>query len=106
MMVGAIAEHLGEGSFPTFAAGTAVSMGGACQHFLHWSACVIDGYQTYVPNIFIEQGCLNQAYNPTELVAEAGEELEVLQIVHAWLLVRSMQTNEIGWMPAENVISV
>ncbi|TLG71211.1 hypothetical protein [Culicoidibacter larvae] len=106
MIVKTIAAHLGEGSFPTFASGTAVEMGASCQHFLHWSACEIDGYQTYVPDVFVEHGYLNQDYNPTELVAEPDELMEVLQVVHAWLLVRSERSGKVGWMPAENVVSV
>ena len=99
-----IAEHPGEGAFPTFAKGTAVTLGEECTRFLHWFPCVIDSYETYVPESFVRDGKLIRDYNPTELVAEIGDILEVQEIVYAWL----MATNEndvTGWIPAESVLS-
>jgi len=104
MKVKVIAKHFGEGAFPTFAKGTAVAFGEECTHFLHWYPCAIDGHETYVPESFLCEGKLIRDYNPTELVAETGDILEVQEIVYAWL----MATNEngiTGWIPAESVLS-
>jgi len=104
MKVKVIAQHSGEGTFPTFAKGTAVALGNECTHFLHWYPCAIDGHETYVPESFVREGKLIRDYNPTELVAEIGDIFEVQEIVYAWL----MATNESGtsgWIPAESVLS-
>jgi hypothetical protein len=105
MKVKVIENHPGEGSFPTFEKGTNVTMKEEDTHFLHWHACDIAGYQTYVPRIFVCDGKLTRDYNPTELVQEAGDIIEVQEIVYAWLIA----TNEkgiTGWIPAEAVVSV
>ena len=104
MTVKVTAQHSGEGAFPTFAKGTAVVLGEECTHFLHWYPCTIDGHETYVPESFVSDGKLIRDYNPTELVAEVGDILEVHETVYAWL----MATNESGisgWIPAESVLS-
>ena len=104
MKVTVIAQHPGEGAYPTFAKGTAVTLGGECTHFPHWYHCVIKGHETYVPESFVREGKLVRDYNPTELVAEAGDILKVREIVYAWLIA----TNEngiTGWIPAESVVS-
>jgi len=104
MRVSVIAQHPGEGAFPEFAKGTSVALGGECARFLHWHPCVIEGYETYVPKSFVRNGKLTRDYNPTELVAEIGDVLEVREIVNAWLL--AINTNGvIGWIPAESVVS-
>jgi hypothetical protein len=80
-------------------------MGEEDTHFLHWYPCVIERHETYVPESFVRDGKLVRDYNPTELVAEVGDILEVQEIVYAWL----MATNEnrtTGWIPAESVVSV
>jgi len=105
MKVRVIKEHLGEGIFPTFNKGTTVTIKEKCTHFLNWSACDISGHQTYVPNAFVFNGKLTQDYNPTELIQDTGDILEVREIVYAWLLA----TNEkgiTGWIPAEVVLSI
>jgi len=105
MIVKVIADHAGEGKFPTFKAGTQVLMGEDCKHFIGWSACEIDGHATYVPKLFVSGGKLTKDYNPTELVQEAGDVLHVNEIVHSWLIA----TNEkgvMGWFPAESVVSI
>jgi len=106
MRVKVIQEHSGEGQFPTFSKGMQVAMEiKEDTHFLHWHACEIDGYQTYVPELFVENGVLIRDYNPTELVQDEGDVLEVNEIVYAWLLA----TNECGitgWIPAEAVVSI
>ena len=105
MTVKVISKHLGEGSFPTFAKGTDVIVQEACTHFLNWNACVIEGYRTYVPDCFVHDGKLLRDYNPTELVQNVGDILEVQEIVYAWLSAKNLN-GVTGWIPAENVVSV
>jgi len=105
MKVKVIKDHLGEGQFPTFAKGTKVAMAKEEDaHFLGWHACDIEGHQTYVPKIFVCDGRLTRDYNPTELVQEAGDILEVREIVHAWLLAAD-KNGITGWIPAEVVVT-
>jgi len=104
MKVKVIVNHPGEGKFPTFPKGTKVILKEACTHFLHWYACEIEEYQTYVPEIFVSEGMLIRDYNPTELVQKVGDILEVKEVAYAWLIA----TNEegiTGWIPAEVTIS-
>jgi len=105
MKVQVIAQHPGEGAFPTFVKGTAVTRGEEDTHFLHWFPCMIEGHETYVPESLICDGKLLRDYNPTELVAEVGDILEVLEIVNAWLIAVN-EIGIIGWIPAESVVSV
>jgi len=105
MRVRVIAQHPGEGTFPTFVKGTAVTTGEECTHFLHWYPCVIEGHETYVPECFVTSGKLSCDYNPTELVAEFGDILEVQEVVYAWLIATN-DNGVKGWIPAESVISV
>jgi hypothetical protein len=104
MRVRVIKQHLGEGSFPTFAKGSAVTIGEECTHFPHWYSCSIQGRETYVPESLIHAGELIRNYNPTELVAEVGDVLEVHDIVYAWLFAVNAQGVS-GWIPAESVLS-
>jgi len=91
--------------FPTFEKGTKVTMAKEEDtDFLHWYACDIAGCQTFVPETFVCDGKLTRDYNPTELVQDVGDTLEVQEIVNAWLIA----TNEkgiTGWIPAEVVVS-
>jgi len=105
MRVKVIAPHPGEGKFPTFAKGTSVTMGDECTHFLHWYPCEIEKHETYVPELFLCDGRLNRDYNPTELVAEVDDVLEVQKIVYAWLIATN-KSGVTGWIPAESVVSV
>ena len=106
MKVKVIQTHHGEGQFPTFPKETAVVMAAeADTHFLHWYACVIDGHETYVPEIFVRGGVLTRDYNPTELVQVVGDFVEVSEIVNAWLRATN-ERGETGWIPAEAVVSV
>jgi hypothetical protein len=99
-----IKSHPGEGLFPEFEQGTPVTLKEACTHFLHWYACEIQGYDTYVPTCFVRDGVLTRRYNPTELVQEEGDLIEVREIVYAWLLATN-KDGITGWIPAESVIS-
>ncbi len=104
MIVKVIKEHLGEGAFPTFPEGTRVILKDACTHYLHWYACEIDGYQTYVPEAFVRDGRLVRDYNPTELIQKEGDSLEVGEIINAWLIAKN-ENGATGWIPAESVVS-
>ncbi len=104
MKVRVIKKHPGEGHFPTFVKGTNVLLKDECKHYLHWYACVIDGYETYVPESYIIDGKLIRDYNPTELIQDEGTVLYVLDIVNAWLLVKN-EEGVVGWIPAESVVS-
>ena len=105
MKVKVIKEHLGEGQFPVFVEGTPVTMKEECTHYLHWCACDIEGHQTYVPKIFVSNGKLTRDYNPTELIQEVGDIVEVKEIVYAWLLATNNK-GITGWIPAEAVVSI
>jgi hypothetical protein len=99
-----IARHSGEGEFPTFPKGTNISMGEECTHFRHWYPCTINGHETYVPESYVCDGKLVCDYNPTELIADEGDILEVREIVNAWLIATN-STGITGWIPAESVVS-
>ena len=105
MKVKVIQSHVGEGQFPAFKKGATVTLAEeSCEHFLHWWPCEIGGYKTYVPESFVSNGKITRDYNPTELVQDIGDILEVREIVYAWLLA----TNDegiTGWIPAEAVVS-
>ena len=105
MRVRVVTEHLGEGIFPCFPKGTPVIMKDACNHFINWYACEINGYKTYVPDCFVNNGKLVKDYNPTELVQNVGDVLEVQEIIYAWLIAMNNK-GETGWIPAENVVSI
>lgn len=104
MKVRVIKKHSGEGSFPTFNKGTKVIFKEACTHYLHWYACDIAGHQTYVPEIFVYDGMLIRDYNPTELIQEADDILEVQEIVYSWLIATN-ENGMTGWIPSESVVS-
>lgn len=94
------------GQFPTFSKGTSVKIIGAeDDEFAHWFPCEIEGFQTFVPNTFLRDEKLIREYNPTELIVDIGEILEVVEIVNAWLIVRNRKGAP-GWIPAERVVSV
>jgi len=94
------------GEFPTFEKGTPVTLAeDECTEFLGWHSCDIAGYKTYVPKAFVNEGKLTRDYNPTELIQEAGDILEVREIVHAWLLATNGK-GFTGWIPAECVMSI
>ena len=97
-------EH--PGAFPTFEKGTPVALAKEEDaDFLGWHVCDVLGHKPYVPKAFVCDGKLARDYNPTELIQEIGDILEVQEIVYAWLLA----TNDkgiTGWIPAECVMSV
>lgn len=98
-------KHEGEGGFPLFPKGMAVADVKGCQEYAHWLSCVIDGHETYVPDIYVMEGVLTQDYNPTEAVVEKGQTVALEGIVFEWLYVRD-ERGEKGWLPASKVISM
>ena len=96
-------NHEGEGIFPLFTKGTAVNNVQPCEVSTHWFSCVINGHETYIPDIYIADGVLVCDYNPTELIAEKGQTVILMDIVYEWLYVKDMKGNE-GWLPASKVI--
>ena len=101
----AVEKHDGYGSFPTFAKGAAVTELKADPHYPHWCSCVIDGWETFVPDRYVAAGVLTQDYDPTELIVEKGESLTLLGVVFEWLFVKNGSGKE-GWVPASKVVSV
>lgn len=100
-----IDKHDGEGRFPTFSAGEAVHNLKPCDESVHWVSCTIQGMDTYIPDFFIKDDILTREYNPTELIVNKDETIEVEAIAYEWLYAKS--ANGIyGWVPAEKVISV
>jgi len=94
------------GEFPTFEKGTPVTLAPEeDEEFLGWYACDLAGHKPYVPKVFVQDGKLTRDYNPTELIQEVGDILEVQEIVYAWLLARN-DKGVTGWIPAECVVSV
>ena len=108
MRVKVIKKHPSEWEFlefPTFEKGTKVTMAKEEDlQFFDWYACNIAGHETFVPTSFVCDGALTRAYNPTELVQEVGDVLEVQEIVNAWLIATNEQGTT-GWIPAEVVVS-
>ena len=105
MKVKVVQCHPGDGAFPTFSKGTAVKITGEeCAEFGHWFPCKIDGYATYIPEIYLADGILIRDYNPTELVQGVGDILDVKEIVNAWLYAANENGTK-GWIPAEAVVS-
>ena len=103
-----IEKHEGAGVFPLFKKGTSVSnlkQDNEYPVYPHWLSCVIDGYDTYIPETYAVNGILSQDYNPTELIAEKGQRLALIKIVFSWLYVKDENGKE-GWIPASKVVSV
>ena len=105
MKVKVIKQHAGEGVFPTFKRGTPVILGEETNHFPHWYACEIEGHRTYIADSLVQDGRLLKDYNPTELVQEVGDVLDVQEIVYDWLLAKNCN-GIAGWIPAEVVVKV
>lgn len=103
MKLYALQSHQGEQDFPTFSRGTLVENLAPCARYAHWFSCSIDGYATYVPDIFVENGCLNRDYNPTELQVVQGDEVSLMALYFGWALVRKGE--QIGWLPCEILAS-
>ena len=97
-------DHPGE--FPVFVKGTPIEVASdEDTDFLGWYACNIEGYETFVPKVFVSDGKLARDYNPTELIQEVGDILDVQEIINAWLLATNSK-GVTGWMPAECIVSM
>lgn len=97
-------RHLGEGMFPLFAKGTAVTDVADCEGTPHWRSCVIEGYETYIPETYIVDGVLNRDYDPTELVVEKDQIVALVEVAFQWLYVAD-ENGKRGWLPASKVIT-
>ncbi len=97
--------HEGEGVFPLFAKGTAVEYLAQCKNYEHWFACRMNGIETYAPDTICKNGVLIQDYNPTELVAEANDVVELLEVAFEWMYVKN-SSGEVGWIPAAKLVSI
>ena len=93
------------GIFPTFAKETKVAIKQEDKDFRGWHEAEIEGHQTFIPKHFVSDGKLVRDYNPTELVGEVGDLVEVQEIHHAWLLATDEQGTT-GWIPSAVVISI
>lgn len=98
-------RHDGEGTFPVFPAGTVVENIEPNEEYDHWLSCSINGMNTYVPDVFVKDDRLTREYNPTELVVDKGELVEVEEIVYEWLYAEKADGTR-GWIPAEKVVSL
>ena len=68
-------------------------------------SCSIGGLNTYVPDVFVKDDRLTREYNPTELVVNEGELVEIEEIVYEWFYAEKTD-GTCGWIPAEKVISL
>ena len=93
-------------TFPIFAKGTKVSelVEGTDDEYPYWFPCVIEGYETFIPDIFVVDGVLACDYNPTEIEVEKGQTVMLIDIVFEWLYVKDENSNE-GWLPANKIAS-
>ena len=101
-------NHDGEGAFPLFKKGTAVNdlkEDNEYPIYPHWFSCVINGHETYIPEIYVADGVLTQDYNPTELIVKKGQKLTLISVVFSWLYVKDENGKE-GWLPASKAISI
>ncbi len=104
MFVKVVEKHDGEGTFPTFTTGTQVNLIEKCAFYLNWSKCVINGCETYVPDSYVKDGLLIVDYNPTELICDLDDTIEVKQIVFAWIYGKKGKVE--GWIPSYKCLSV
>ena len=98
-------DHAGEGTFPVFPRGTAVDDIMPCDEVPHWSACSINGMETFIPDTFLAEGKLTEDYDPTELIIRKGDIVELRRIVYEWLYVKT-ETGALGWLPASKTVSI
>jgi hypothetical protein len=98
-------KHDGEGTFPLFTKGAAVNDLKACDESPHWLSCVINGHETFIPEIYVADGVLTQDYDPTELIVGKEQIVTLIGIVFEWLYVKD-GNDKYGWLPASKVISI
>ena len=98
-------EHIFEGKFPTFKAGSNIKIIDKCEGFYAWYSCVIDTYETYIHEDFFSNEKLIKDYNPTELSASYGDILEVLEIKNNWIYCKT-ENGSYGWIPSDNVKTI
>ncbi|MCL2610244.1 MAG: SH3 domain-containing protein [Defluviitaleaceae bacterium] len=92
--------------FPMFPKGVNVIMNEEeDKSFQGWHEAKIEGHQTFIPHHIVCDGKLTRDYNPTELVGEIGDIIEIQEVHNAWLLATNKE-GITGWIPAEKVVSV
>lgn len=100
-----IEKHDGEGVFPLFKKGTVVNDLKVCNETPHWLSCVINGHETYIPEIYVVDGILIQDYNPSEVIVDKDQVVTLIAVVFQWLYVKC-EDGRNGWLPANKVISI
>ena len=100
-----IEKHDGYGNFPLFTKGTAVSKLNDNDEYPHWCSCVLDGHETFIPDVYVADGILTQDYNPTELIVEEKQIVTLINVVFEWLYVKDGNDKH-GWIPASKAISI
>ncbi len=103
MKVTVVERHLGEGVFPLFKRGCSVKILEDCNFYVNWKKCLINNIITYIPKHFIKAEVLLVDYNPTELICDVNDEIEVIDIVYGWIYGKI--NDEIGWVPCYKIFS-
>jgi uncharacterized protein YgiM (DUF1202 family) len=89
------------------AAGEKVSVGRDDDEYPGWKWCkASNGREGWIPAELLSQeggeAIVLQEYSAQELAVERGEEVEVEDERHGWLLVRNTR-GQLGWIPASHV---
>jgi len=98
-------EHNGYGVFPLFKKGAAIRNLSPCNEYPHWFSCIINDYETFIPETYVIDGILIKDYNPTELIVKNKQIVILEEIVFEWLYVRD-ENGKSGWLPASKIISI
>jgi uncharacterized protein YgiM (DUF1202 family) len=89
------------------AAGEKVSVGHGDDEYPGWKWCkASNGHGGWIPAELLSQegdeAIVLQEYSAQELAVERGEEVEVEDERHGWLLVHNAR-GQLGWIPASHV---
>ncbi len=96
-------DHVAEGRFPDWPAGTAVDGLVPCRKYSRWWQGQVDGYDTYFPADILDNGRLACAYNPTELSLPAGSRVTLLAVFGGWAW--CVHGERRGWLPLDKLQS-
>jgi len=97
----------GTPAFPLFPKGTTVhdlAVDEEDDAFPHWLCCTIEGHEVFIPETFVTDGVLFRDYNPTELPAQKGEIVTLLEFVFEWAFVEN-DVGKTGWIPSRYLVS-